>query len=86
MDLPVGSTREPAQRLRSFHQPPSPAENDDPYAYDAALDAGVRLMETPVGFVLDWLNDLATATTYTYPANYEWSGQYQPERYSRPDA
>jgi len=43
-------------------------------------------METPVGFVLDRLNDLATATTYTYPTNYEWSGQYQPEQYSRPDA
>lgn len=69
-----------------FHQPPSPAENDDPYAYDAALDTGVRLMETPVEFILDRLNDLATATTYTYPTNYEWTGQYQPERYSRPDA
>lgn len=67
-----------------FHHPPTPEENEDPYAYDADFGRGVLLMETPIQFILDRMNDLATADQYTYPSNYEWEMDYQQNKYSRP--
>jgi hypothetical protein len=68
-----------------FHHPPSPGANDDPYAYDADLGRGVLLMDVPVQFVLARMNDLATSEQYTYPSNYEWTMEYQSDRYHHPD-
>ncbi len=67
-----------------FHHPPTPEGNEDPYAYDAELGQGVLLMETPINFILDRMNDLATADEHTYPSNYEWQLEYQQGKYSRP--
>lgn len=67
-----------------FHHPPSPDENEEPYAYDANLGRGVLLMETPIQFILTRMNDLATSDQLTYPSNYVWEMDYQPDRYHPP--
>lgn len=67
-----------------FHYPPSPDDNEDPYAYDANLGRDVLLMETPIQFVLERMNDLATSDHLTYPSNYEWTMDYQRDTYHRP--
>lgn len=68
-----------------FHYPPTPSENADPYAYDADLAPGVLLIDTPVEFVLERMNDLATSDANVYPADYEWTMEHQPDRYDIPD-
>jgi len=67
-----------------FHYPPSRDDNDDPYAYDADLGRDVLLMETPIEFVLERMNDLATSDCVTYPSNYEWTMDYQQDTYHPP--
>jgi len=67
-----------------FHYPPSPDANSNPYAYDADLGRGVLLMATPIEFVLERMNDLATSTQLTYPSDYQWTMDYQSERYHPP--
>lgn len=59
-----------------FHYPPSPDENDDPYAYDADYRSDALLMETPIKFILARMNDLATSNHYTYPSDYRWTMEY----------
>lgn len=48
-----------------FHHPPSPDDNEDPYAYDADLGRDVLLMETPIEFVRERMNDLWAADQLT---------------------
>lgn len=67
-----------------FHYPPSPDDNDDPYAYDSDFGRDVLLMETPIRFVLERMNDLATSDQLTYPSNYEWTMDYQSNKYHPP--
>lgn len=68
-----------------FHYPPSPDDNKDPHAFDADLGRDVLLMETPIEFILERMNHLATTDQLTYPSNYEWTMDYQEGRYHRPD-
>lgn len=67
-----------------FHYPPSPDENEEPYAYDADFGQGVLLMETPIQFILERMNDLAASDQFTYPSNYVWEMDYQPDEYHPP--
>lgn len=68
-----------------FHHPPSPDDNEDPYAYDADLGRDVLLMETPIEFVRERMNGLWAADHLIYPSDYEWTMDYQQGRYHRPD-
>jgi hypothetical protein len=67
-----------------FHQPPSPDDNEDPYAYDAEFGVGVLMMEVPAEFIYERLNALFAADEYTYPSEYEWSMEHRPDKYHLP--
>lgn len=67
-----------------FHHPPTPEQNDNPYAYDADLGPDVLLMEAPIEFILERMNDLATTDQLQYPSNYDWTMDYQPGMYHPP--
>lgn len=64
-----------------FHYPPDPDSNEDPYACDADYRRSVLMVETPAEFVNRRAEDLFTTENPSYPAEYEWCNEYQPNRY-----
>ena len=65
-----------------FHYPPNPDADTDPYTCDADYDKGLLMTDTVVSFIKKRIEDIwSSQEDPTYPANYTWNNEYQPDMY-----